>query len=336
MPTLGVRLERGPQMKSLLIRLSLIAFLAGVPAAAQTQIDLRTQGKDVDFSGASSTKPIQTGTALPPVCSVGQTFLLTNAAFGQNLYVCTAASVWTRQGGAAMVTQLSDFGAVLSGTKALSIGANCGPTMPCNLRLGSTVYSFTQGCTATISAGTGAAFVYFTSAGVLTVGHNVTLTTTSGCTAQSGITNFPTGSIPLYTWTATSGTWDTTGGLDYRAMLAATSVSAGTGLLTVDSATGTTFSVDGAVVPTYLTLSAVIDFPSIPSGACAAEQSFTLPGAAVNDAVAPGWPGGLEEGLIAMMRVSAPSTIAVRLCNFSAAAVDPASATYRATIVKGF
>jgi lysophospholipase L1-like esterase len=68
-------------------------------AMSQTRVDLRTQAKSVDFSGASSTKPSQTGTVLPATCSVGQTFFNTAAPAGQNLYACTAVNVWTVEGG---------------------------------------------------------------------------------------------------------------------------------------------------------------------------------------------------------------------------------------------
>ena len=70
-------------------------------AFAQTRIDLRGQAKNIDFSTASSTKPLKTGTALPTVCSVGETFFKTDAQPGQNLYACTATGVWTMQGGQA-------------------------------------------------------------------------------------------------------------------------------------------------------------------------------------------------------------------------------------------
>ena len=33
----------------------------------QTQVDLRTQTKSVDFSAATSTRPLKTGTALPGI-----------------------------------------------------------------------------------------------------------------------------------------------------------------------------------------------------------------------------------------------------------------------------
>ena len=73
------------------------AALAGT-GDAQTRIDLRTQGKSVDFSGAASTLPSQTGTQLPAACQVGASFVLTTAAAGQNWYLCTSANQWTVQG----------------------------------------------------------------------------------------------------------------------------------------------------------------------------------------------------------------------------------------------
>src|SRR5450631_2534230 len=67
-------------------------------ARGQTQIDLRTQGKNIDFSSAARTRPSKTGTLVPAVCTIGETFVKTDAAAGKNLYICTAANVWTVQG----------------------------------------------------------------------------------------------------------------------------------------------------------------------------------------------------------------------------------------------
>jgi hypothetical protein len=91
-------------------------------AFAQTKVDLRTQGKSVDFSAAASTKPVSTGTALPGTCSVGQMFYLTNATPGANLYSCTASNTWTRGGsvtntGGALTVDLPVFGAGGSDSK---------------------------------------------------------------------------------------------------------------------------------------------------------------------------------------------------------------------------
>jgi hypothetical protein len=61
---------------------------------AQTKVDLSTQAKNVDFSGASSTKPVQVGATLPAVCSIGQLFFNTGAPPGQNLTGCIAPNLW--------------------------------------------------------------------------------------------------------------------------------------------------------------------------------------------------------------------------------------------------
>ena len=81
-------------------------------AMSQTRVDLRTQTKNVDFSGANSTTPSQTGTILPATCSVGQTFFKTNAPAGQNLYACTAVNVWTVEGGGGLSSVFGRTGAV--------------------------------------------------------------------------------------------------------------------------------------------------------------------------------------------------------------------------------
>ncbi len=76
----------------------LVESLSAIHLAAQTRVDLRTQSKSVDFSGAASTKPSQAGAVLPATCAVGQTFLNTAAQPGQNWYICTAVNTWSVQG----------------------------------------------------------------------------------------------------------------------------------------------------------------------------------------------------------------------------------------------
>lgn len=78
-----------------------VLAIAISPVHAQTQVDLRTQSKMVDFSSALSTKTSRTGTALPATCSMGETFFKTNATAGQNLYGCTATNAWTVLAGSA-------------------------------------------------------------------------------------------------------------------------------------------------------------------------------------------------------------------------------------------
>ncbi len=233
----------------------LIAFAAGVLHGQITQLDLHFQSRDVDFSTANATKPFKSGTTLPSVCGIGELFFLLNAPAGANLYGCTSLNGWTIESnsggggsGASMASQLGDFAVVRTSATVLTIGANCSVTTPCIVRFGSLVYSFASGGSVSISAGTGLAYVYVSSAGALTVGHNLTANCTAGCTAQSGVTSFPADSIPLFTWSATSGTWDAAGGLDQRAPLSSKSIVASTGLTSAESSGKTVVTVDSTIV----------------------------------------------------------------------------------------
>jgi hypothetical protein len=76
-----------------------ILALMTIGAAAQTKVDLTTQAKKIDFSGAASTRPLKTGTTLPPTCNVGELFFSTSSVAGANLFACTTANVWTVQAG---------------------------------------------------------------------------------------------------------------------------------------------------------------------------------------------------------------------------------------------
>jgi hypothetical protein len=62
--------------------------------------------------------------------------------------------------------------------------------------------------------------------------------------------------------------------------------------------------------------SATLNFPSIATGTCAADQTITVAGANPGDAVAPGWPA-LPTGVVGIMLVSGTNTVTVRLCNLS-------------------
>ena len=226
--------------------LILCAFVHAAWCQTPTAVDLRTQTKDVDFSGALSTRPFQTGSALPANCSVGAMFYLTIAAAGSNLYACTAANIWTVEtgAGAQTVSQLSDLRPSQTSSTALTLGGTCSPATPCNVRFGGTTYAFTASTSATISAGTGTAYIYLDPSGNLTVGHNLTVTCATGCVAVPGITAFPSNSIPLFTWTATNGAWNTNGGTDWRSFQSITDLAAGTGLLGATANGITTVSVD--------------------------------------------------------------------------------------------
>jgi hypothetical protein len=66
---------------------------------SQTQVDIRTQGRNFDLSSANTTKPLKAGTALPAQCSTGEMFFKTDAAAGQNVYGCVAMNSWQVQSG---------------------------------------------------------------------------------------------------------------------------------------------------------------------------------------------------------------------------------------------
>jgi hypothetical protein len=83
----------------------------------------------------------------------------------------------------------------------------------------------------------------------------------------------------------------------------------------------------------YLTASATIDYGAISDGGCAS-NTITVTGAATGDNVAAGWPSGLESGLVGSMRVTSADTVTAWLCNWSGAAVDPASGTFKVGITK--
>lgn len=232
-------------------RIVLLAMFGGVLYGQLTQVDLRLQSRDVDFSGASATKPFKSGSGLPSTCAQGEMYYRLDASAGMNVYGCTASNSWTLEQGppaASMASQLGDFVVTRTNATTLAIGAGCSTSTPCTARFGALVYSFGSGATVTISGGSGLAFVYISSAGALTVGHNVTASCGSGCTAQSGVTAFPADAIPLFTWSATSGSWDATGGADQRAFLSGKSVTAGVGITSAEVSGKTQLSVDTSVI----------------------------------------------------------------------------------------
>lgn len=65
----------------------------------QTQVDLRTQSKTVDFTAAPETRPLKTGTALPATCAVGDLYFMTTAVPGANIFGCVAVNTWSLQSG---------------------------------------------------------------------------------------------------------------------------------------------------------------------------------------------------------------------------------------------
>ena len=99
------------------MRTYLLAIAVPIGVLAQTQVDLHTQSKAVDFTTASFTRPVKTGTALPAACLVGDMFFNTAAASGANLYGCVGANTWALESG----------GSQGGGSATLTIDANGTP-----------------------------------------------------------------------------------------------------------------------------------------------------------------------------------------------------------------
>lgn len=84
--------------------------------------------------------------------------------------------------------------------------------------------------------------------------------------------------------------------------------------------------------PLGLSNIAVLDFGSIGAGATA-ELTITVTGAVTGDTVAVGAPSTIESGLMWAGYVSAADTVTIRVHNTTAAPIDPASATWKASVI---
>lgn len=95
-------------------------------------------------------------------------------------------------------------------------------------RIGNTTVTLSSICGATPSAGTGTMFFYVSSAGVYTVGHNVTATITTGsCAIASGVSAFPADSYPIASVAVASGV---SGAITAEAPIGRDVIVAGSGL----------------------------------------------------------------------------------------------------------
>jgi len=97
------------------MRRTIFALVFCIRVWGQSQVDLSTQSKDVDFSAAPETRPVKTGTVFPTTCRTGDIFFLTPAVPGANLYGCTATNAWTMLIGAG--TTGSSFQSVFGDAK---------------------------------------------------------------------------------------------------------------------------------------------------------------------------------------------------------------------------
>jgi hypothetical protein len=99
------------------------------------------------------------------------------------------------------------------------------------------------------------------------------------------------------------------------------------------TASGTLRVGGGTVVANILSATATLDFPSIGSNGTET-LTITVTGAVAGDSVFLGCPAGLDAGLVFCASVTAADTVTVRMHNSSGGSIDPASATFRATVIR--
>jgi hypothetical protein len=254
--------------------LALLAGQAFGQTLMGTSVDLRGQGRNPDFSNFIFTRPMSVGAVLPASCQLGQFYFNSAAPAGANLYACTAPNVWTLEGasvassgsGAMMAAQLGDFAAVLA-NGSLTLGVGCSASNPCNARLGNTVYSFKASVIITPGGSTsGLVLAYIDGAGNLSAGSTVALTC-ERCVYAAGVTSFPSNSIPLFTWTLTSGSFDAAGGTDFRALLSSKNLLSGMGIIISENGGTSTIAMDPSVVATRVSTP-----PATSSAVCSVGQ----------------------------------------------------------------
>jgi hypothetical protein len=83
---------------SIMTKTVVLSLVIAVAGWAQTKLDVATQSKHVDYSNATSTKPVKVGAALPSTCSTGEAFFNSNAPVGFNLYICATTNLWLALG----------------------------------------------------------------------------------------------------------------------------------------------------------------------------------------------------------------------------------------------
>ncbi len=264
------------------------ATTIAITARAQTKIDLRTQGKSVDFSSATSTKPSKTGTAFPATCATGETFFKIDAPAGANLYGCTATNIWTVQSSmnALQLQGRSVAGAAPADTQVICWNAGVNTWMPCNSSSASSLtqltdlrttranasslvissgnvevngvsYTMTAG-TVTINAGSGTVRLGIDTSVTppvgkvyYTAGLAVTCSGLGGCTTPVQGAAFGVDDIQLATWASTNGTFDINGATELRGVVSRSRTLAGTGMVSTFSGHTQTISVNTAVLPIF-------------------------------------------------------------------------------------
>jgi len=281
------------------------AVLAGLACPlilhAQTAIDLRSQAKSVDFSQAAATKPNKSGASLPATCKIGETYFLTSAPPGGNMYGCTAANTWSPLGsGAGSLPAASMAGQTLAWT-----GSTWQPSSYAGVSVALTFPSITDGTCADQTA---------TLANAWPAGGVVSVTMpTQYCSTSWGTCSAPSG-LEAVARLSSAGV-ATVRICNFSGM--AQSLPAANYGLTAYSGSATTVS---------------ISFPALTDGGCAT-QTVAVQGVTAGSVLALGLPAALESGLIVTAAPAGVNSAAVTACNWSGATITPAAASYQVKVI---
>ncbi len=115
-----------PKVKKGGSTLALLLSLAWCANAQTTINGGRAISGGWDASSAATTKPAKAGTTLPAACGVGEQYFKTDAAPGQNLYLCASPNTWAQLTGGGEVNTASNVGAGGVGTFDAKTGVNLG------------------------------------------------------------------------------------------------------------------------------------------------------------------------------------------------------------------
>jgi hypothetical protein len=168
---------------------------------------------------------------------------------------------------------------------------------------------------------------------VLARGANV-MSSPTGYTSSSDVNldNFPN-IIPIASITVSGNAWNSVTNLRTLGSWAG-GVVAGSDISVTQDANGLPVVATSKTIPTVLTGTATIDFADTANAACSADSTITVTGAAVTDTITIGIPAGaVGPGLFFFGYIANPDTIGLRFCNLSGGNSNPASATYRATVL---
>ena len=346
-----------------------MVMLASWCAAAQTQIDLRTQAKSVDFSGANSTRTLKLGAALPPACAVGEVFFNTSAPAGANIYACTAANTWTVQGttGIAGATQIQNYGSpvgargtinLIPGAGLSTVMTDTGSQINVQLALDSAVEETQpneQSGAALLCASTGRQSSNYQCAMNPTLGgyssgmllHWIPDVNGAGGPTTLNIDTLGPVSVKMPDGATDPSSTDIAGGRLYSIWYDGASFRMGSSqasfsytpenLANKGQASGyagldATGKVPASQLPATIPLSvqsASLTFGPMFDGACQ-DQAFTFTGVSSSTQLVAGLPSNLPAGVDALMFANAANSVDVRLCNYSGVTQNMGTYTFTA------